>query len=105
MCPSANTCWRSALMLEMAHVELLSRNIPAFQHSQHRGERFNLHVPEPEFLCRLEILCKHDVLLFSSCTTYTRSHDRRELRRPRCPENPHCESLSSTTPSLPARAR
>src|SRR5262249_5978877 len=66
MGPSANARWRSALMLEMAHMEFLPRNISAFQHSQHCRQGVDLHLCEPELLCGLEVLCQHVVLPLTS---------------------------------------
>src|SRR5262249_50863126 len=59
MRPSADAGRRPARMPEMAHMELPLRDLPALQHPQHGGEGRDLHLAEPEFICGLEVLCKH----------------------------------------------
>src|SRR5690242_7041328 len=67
----------------MAHVELLLRDLPAFQHTEHRSESSHLHLGEPELFCSPEVLCKHSAPrnrpTKSPAHGYTRSNCGREL--------------------------
>src|SRR5215475_7531806 len=84
MGPPADARRRSALMPEVAHVELVPRDFSALEHPQHLGQGIDLNVREPKFLCRLEVLCKHMAprvapVYDAPHTIYTRSHRRRKL--------------------------
>src|SRR4029079_7581547 len=57
--PSTNAGRRSALMAKVAHVEFFTRDIAAFQHSQHLDQGFEFDVSEPQLLGGFEVLSKH----------------------------------------------
>src|SRR3954447_24639081 len=105
MGPSADACRRFALMLKMAHVKFVVRNIAAFQHTQNRDQGLHLDLCEAEFRCGLETLCQHIVLLpisipgvptpFRNLNHWTDYRAARAVPKPRNPRMPvHASGLA-----------